>query len=262
MNTGEVFIPLKFEGSDASGIALGSISSKGARPYQEDSFGFSSIKKKDAAAHGFTAVVADGMGGLSDGGAVSKYIVSSLIELSMSCNADLPTDIFLQSALRQINYNVVSTDIKGGSTAVTVKCSRKGIYWCTVGDSRVYLLRYGMLTALNADSDHINTLLDDVISREMTFREVQDDPQKDSLEFYIGCGGTILFDANVRPLVPKKGDKLLLCSDGVYNAVTDSEMIGALDHSAAKAAEKLGVAVAAKGFVNQDNYTAVILEFK
>lgn len=261
MKKGEVYIPLKFEGSDASGITLGSISSKGARPYQEDSFGFSSIKKKDAAAHGFTAVVADGMGGLSDGAAVSKYIVSSLIELSMTSSAELPVDIFLQSALCQINYNVVSTGIKGGSTAVAVKCSKKGIYWCTVGDSRVYLSRYGMLTALNGDSDHIYTLLDDVISRKMTYRDVQEDEQKDSLEFYIGCGSKISFDANVRPLVPKKGDKLLLCSDGVYNAASDKEMLDALGCPASEAAEKLNAAIMTKGFVNQDNYTAVILEF-
>lgn len=262
MKSGEVYIPLRFEDGGASGIKIGSISSKGARPYQEDSFGFSSIKKKDAAAHGFTAVVADGMGGLSDGAAVSKYVVSSLIDLSMNCTSELPVDIFLQSTLRQINYNVVSTGIRGGSTAVAVKCVRSGIYWCTVGDSRLYLMRNGELTALSEDSDHISTLIDDVISRKISYRDVIDDPQKDSLEFYIGCGNTIFFDGNIRPLIPIKGDKLLLCSDGVYNAVTDGEMLDALSCPADKAAETLDSVIASKGYVNQDNYTAVVLEFK
>lgn len=261
MKNGEVYIPLRFREGGASGIRLGSISSRGARPYQEDSFGFSSIKKSDAAVHGFTAVVADGMGGLSDGGAVSKYVVSSLIELSMNCTPKLPADIFLQSALRQINCNVISTGVKGGSTAAAEKCCKDGVYWCASGDSRIYLMRSGSLTALNEDHDHISTLLDDVIGRKLAYRDVPDDPQKDSLEFYIGCGGTLAVDGNIRPLVPMKNDRLLLCSDGVYNAVSDGEIIEALSHPAAAAAEKLGSVIASKGYVNQDNYTAVILEF-
>lgn len=258
---GEVYIPLKFAGGSAVGITLGSISSRGARPYQEDSFGFSSIKKKDASAYGFTAVVADGMGGLSNGAVISKYTVSTLIELSMRCTPKLPADIFLQSALRQINYGVVSAKIKGGSTAAAVKCRKDGIYWCTVGDSRIYLMRSGRLTALNEDHDYISTLLDDVISRKLTYRDVLDDPQKDSLEFYIGCGEKLTVDGNVRPLIPMKNDKLLLCSDGIYNAASEDEMLDALSRPAAAAAEKLGNIIASKGYVNQDNYTAVILGF-
>lgn len=68
-------------------------------------------------------------------------------------------------------------------------------------------------------------------------------------------------DVNRIPLVPKCGDKLLICSDGVYNALTDEEMERALFHFAQDAANALADAILKKNYENQDNNTAVVLEF-
>ncbi len=252
---------MKFTCSEIKKIAFGSISNRGARNYQEDSFGFSSFEKKSVKKYGFSAVVADGMGGLSEGDRVSAYVVSSALELLKSRSPSVPVHVHLANSLKMINEGVLSSGIRGGSTAVVVTCLPEGIYWCTAGDSRVYLFREGCLTALNEDSDYMNGLIEQIISGEMTFEEADGDAKKDALAGYIGHKGGIVPDGNSKPFVPQTGDKLLVCTDGVYNALTAEELTEALVFEASEAAQVIENRVLAKGYSNQDNFTAVVLEF-
>lgn len=261
MSRSKLFVRMRFDCSDVRKIAFGSINDQGARNYQEDSFGFSSIEKESVRNYGFTAVVADGMGGLSGGDRVSAYVVSSMLDLQRNRDVDIPVHIQLSRSLRAINDSVLSSGIKGGSTAVAVMCLPSGIYWCTAGDSRVYLFRNRMITALNEDSDYMNDLMEQVISGDLTYEEAQDDPKKDALAQYVGYKGGISPDVNLKPLVPRKNDKLLLCSDGVYNALTAAELIESLTFDAHEAANVIENKILAKGYSNQDNFTAVVLEF-
>lgn len=261
MRSSKFFIPMKFAGSEVRKIAFGSISNQGARNYQEDSFGFSSFEKESVKKYGFTAVVADGMGGLSGGDRISAYVVSAMLELQKSRNASVPVHIHLAQSLRMINSNVLSSGIRGGSTAVVVMCLPGGVHWCTAGDSRAYLFRDGRLTALNEDSDYMNDLIEQVIAGEMTYEEAGEDTKKDALAQYVGYKGGITPDGNSKPFVPQKNDKLLLCSDGVYNALTAEELMESLSFEASEAAQIIENRVLAKGYSNQDNFTAVVLEF-
>lgn len=252
---------MKFADSDVKKIAFGCISDRGARNYQEDSFGFSSIRKADVEKYGFMAVVADGMGGLSGGDKVSAYVVSAMLEILSGSDPKVPRHILLSKALCQINGNVLMSGIPGGSTAVVTLCTPAGVYWCTAGDSRIYLFRDDVLTPLNEDSDYMNRLIEQVISGDMTFDEAGENSKKDALAQYIGCKNGISPDGNAKPLVPKNRDKLLLCSDGVYNALSAEELSAALAKNADEAAADILAGVQGKGYSNQDNFTAVVLEF-
>lgn len=255
------FIRMKFSGSDVKRIALGSVNNQGARSYQEDSFGFSSIDKAEVEKNGFTAIVADGMGGLSGGAQVSDYVVSSMLSMQMNRDPAAPIYMHLSRSLSAVNNGILQSGMTGGSTAVVVMCLPTGIYWCTVGDSRVYLFREGKLTVMNEDSDYMNRLIEKVISGELTFEEAGEDKKKDSLTQYMGHKGGIAPDVNAKPLVPKRNDKLLLCTDGVYNALTASELKEALSKPAEEAAALIESKVVSKGYSTQDNFTAIVLEF-
>ena len=261
MRRGDLFIKMKFNGSDVKKIALGSVNNQGARNYQEDSFGFSSIDKNDVAQYGFTAIVADGMGGLSGGAQVSSYVVSSMLDMQMNREPDVPVHLHLANSLRLVNNSILASGMTGGSTAVVVTCLPAGIHWCTVGDSRVYLFRDGGITVMNEDSDYMNQLIEQVISGELTYEEAGENRKKDSLAQYMGYKGTLTPDVNAKPLIPKRNDKLLLCTDGVYNALTIMELTDALSKPASEAAELIESTVVAKGYSTQDNFTAVVLEF-
>lgn len=257
----EFIIPLKIHNSAVEKITVGSISNKGARPYQEDSFGFSPVDKKSVSEYGFLSVLGDGMGGLSDGGFASDCFVTAMLEMHRSRNRSVPAHIHLKRSFREINERLIASGTQGGTTAAAVLCLSSGIYWCTLGDSRIYLFRNGIPTALNEDTDYLNRLLDDVIKGNLSLDQALSDPKRDSLEQYIGFKGDIFPDGNFRPLIPQKNDRLLLCSDGVYNALSGSELCKAMEYPPGEAAEKLEEAVLSKGFSDQDNFTAVILCF-
>ncbi len=261
MKRGDLSVRMKFADSDVKRIVLGCVSERGGRNYQEDSFGFSSVEKADIEKNGFTAVVADGMGGLSQGAQVSGYVVSAMLEMQRNRNAAVPAHVHLSRSLCAVNDNVVASGLNGGSTAVVIFCTAKGIHWCTAGDSRVYLFRDQALTVLNEDSDYLNRLMEQVISGDMTFDEAGKDAQKDSLAQYIGCRAGIHPEVNAKPLMPQRGDKLLLCTDGVYNALSGQELSEALAGSAGEAAEDLKSRICGKGYPDQDNFTAVVMEF-
>lgn len=252
-------VKLHILGSNVREISIGNAQNRGARDYQEDSFGYTPLNK--ASSEGFTAVVADGMGGLSAGDEVSAYTVSSIIGMGNRMVGAEPVHAKFLQIVSEINKQVVIGGSGGGCTVAAVFCRKDGVYWCSVGDSRIYILRNGMLFQLSEDGDHQNQLLDDVINETLDFEDMMQNEKKDSLAQYIGSENEPEPDVNIRPLVPQSGDKMLICSDGVYNALTIEEMSQALSAPAQNAADELMTLILNKNYSNQDNNTAVVLEF-
>lgn len=262
MKNHDFSVRIRFQGSDVSEIAIGSISGSGARAYQEDSFGFSSVEAVDVSKYGLTAVVADGMGGVHGGKVISAYTVSAVLERLKERDPSAPLSLYLSNLLKVINSDVHDERIAGGTTAAIVTCVPEGVFWATVGDSRVYLYRNRFLTMLNEDSDYFNRLLEEVIAGKRTYNDAFRDPKKDALAEYIGYKGKITPDGNLRPLIPVKDDRILICSDGVYNALETDELSEALSQPAMQSAAFMEQKIVAKNYSNQDNFTAVVLEFK
>lgn len=252
-------VSLRIFGSDVKEISIGNGQNRGARDYQEDSFGYTPLDKAES--EGFVAVVADGMGGLSAGDKVSNYAVSSILTMRTSIDGNMPVHMKFRQMISAINREVVLGGTGGGCTFAAVFCRSDGIYWCSVGDSRIYIKRNNGLYQLSEDGDYQNRLLDRVIAEELSFDDMLDDDKKDSLVQYIGSKTEPSPDVNIIPLIPRVGDRLLICSDGVYNALTDDEMVRALSYNAQDAANALMNAIIGKNYSNQDNNTAIVLEF-
>ena len=84
-------------------------------------------------------------------------------------------------------------------------------------------------------------------------------PKAAGLTSYLGMGRLKYVDMPDQPLAIRKGDKFILMSDGVYNALSQSELTACLAGTPEEAALELQQAIRAKNYSNQDNYTAVIL---
>lgn len=250
---------LSFPGCGVGGIAVGGIQHRGAREYQEDSYGFSEVTAGKPLQR-FTAVVADGMSGLSAGAFVSDYCVKKLLEADIGTE-NTPIHEQLTNAVRRISGEIAAGGSRGGSTLAAVVCVPQGVYFCSVGDSRIYLLRGGVLTQITEDGDYFSVLLERVISGGITFAQAYSDPDKDSLSQYMGSGAFLTPDRNIIPFAPRAGDRILICSDGVYNSMSGEEILQSLTLSAGAAVEDITGRILAKGYTNQDNFTAVVLEF-
>lgn len=252
-------VSLRIYNSDVREISIGNGQNRGARDYQEDSFGYTPLDKAET--EGFVAVVADGMGGLSAGDKVSAYAVSSILKMRTCIEGNMPVHVKFRQMISTINREVVLGGTGGGCTFAAVFCRSDGVYWCSVGDSRIYIMRNGMLYQLSEDGDYQNQLLDDVIAETLSFEDMIENEKKDSLVQYIGSSDEPKPDVNILPFIPRIGDRLLICSDGVYNALSDEEMAWALSGHAQDAANALMSAIIGKNYENQDNNTAIVLEF-
>lgn len=243
--------------SGAGRISCACMTHQGARDTQEDCSGISEIPENGTAER-FMAVIADGMGGLPAGAGTSRFAVRELLAADISGN--VPEQ--LCGAFRSISANIKASGSGGGTTLAAVLCLPEGVYFCSAGDSRIYLQRGGVLTQLTEDGDYFGELLDRVSAGTLTYAQAESDPEKASLPQYIGSGAYIQPDCSLIPFQPRAGDRLMLCTDGVYNALTEDELMQSLCLSARGSAEDILGRILARGYGNQDNFTAVALEFQ
>ncbi len=258
--SGVLTVAVSMPNAGISKIAVGNCQGRGSRPYQEDSFGFSPIDEKTVKERGFTAVVADGMGGLSESNLVSGMLVKYFTDTCFSAEAKVPLRNQFYDCIKKANTAAMGSG--GGSTIVAVYCCAKGVFWCSLGDSRMYLSRKGKLFRVTEDMDYERSLLVQVLDDEILFDEADENPKKAALIQYIGMSEEPMPECSVIPFLPCDGDRLLICSDGVYNALSENELVNALSSPAQQAADVILMSVTMKNYENQDNFTAIVLEFQ
>lgn len=241
-------------------IRIGKLHAQGKRKTQQDSF---FVSPEDmVATHGLLTVVADGMGGLADGDRVSQTAVSTMAESFYNMKGE-PT-LLLLALLEQANTAVnkllgPSGRNKSGSTIVAGLIKDNKFYYLSVGDSRICMFRKGALIQLNREHVFRNDLLVQTVNGEKSFHEAVSDKAGAGLTSFLGMGKLKYVDIPACPIQIRPGDRFILMSDGVYNALTDDELKACLRKHPEEAAKCIGEAIEEKGFTSQDNYTAVIL---
>lgn len=122
------------------------------------------------------------------------------------------------------------------------------------------MLRDGELYQLNREHVYRNELLVDAANGLESFESALTNPRASGLTSYLGMGRLRYVDMPARAVNIRPGDRFVLMSDGVYNALGDGELRSALAAPAQDAADEIGRRIAEKGYKGQDNYTAVIIE--
>ena len=234
----------------------------GKREDQQDSYVCT-----DPAAYGsqgVLAAVADGMGGLSNGAAVSEALVRTLEEgfrrSDPGCNS---ADLLLQLAIRA-NAQVAQLlrdKSRSGSTLVAAVIRGGVLHFFSVGDSRIYLYRGGGLIQLNREHVFQEELALRALNRELPLGRVRTDRQAHFLTSYFGIDRIPALDRNDEGIKLVSGDKLLLASDGVFGTLTAAQLEEALRKEPEEAASAIGAMIESAGAAYQDNNTAVILEY-
>lgn len=244
--------------SGAEAVTVEKLHDQGARPGQQDSFFVSPASEN----LGLLAIVADGMGGLSDGDKVSQAAVSAMAEGFYHAQGT-PEQVLLRLA-EQANAavnRVLGEDgsCRSGSTLTAGLIRDGAFHYLSVGDSRICLYRQGVLYQLNREHVYRNELYVRYVNGEETLEGAANHPKAAGLTSFLGMGQLKYIDLPAQPIAILPGDRFLLMSDGVYNALTAEELTAALEQGPGRSAQALDEAIRAKGYQNQDNYTAVIL---
>ncbi len=208
---------------------------------------------------GFFAIVADGMGGHNGGEVASGIVIdTSRLYLEEKPLAQLTPDDIIH-VLSLSNKNVWEKacrdkELKGmGSTATLVLIRDDEAIIGHVGDSRAYLFRNGQLEQLTKDHSYVQILIE---SGYITKEEALRHPHRNIITRAIGTENEVQPDVLTIDLLT--GDVLLLCSDGLNNAVTDETITEILKNGIPEAADKLIEASLAAG--GTDNISVVIAE--
>lgn len=235
----------------------------GAREDQQDSYGMTDINQYSQ--YGVMAVVADGMGGLANGKAVSSALVRTFVEgFGVVAAYAKCSDALLDLAIRaneQINRMLQGQE-RSGSTLVTALIKGGMLYFLTVGDSRLYLYRGGALLQLNREHIYQEELAVKAVNRQVSIQQVSGDRQSQSLTSYFGIGKIPCVDRNHEGIKLLPGDRLLLSSDGVFGTLSQEQMEQALSLPIQEAAQTLGNMVREAEKPYQDNNTGLILEYQ
>ena len=251
---------LEIAAEPVSEIRISKLHEQGARSSQQDSFAAS--PKELLPSKGVLAVVCDGMGGLQDGDKVSQAAVSAMLNGFLELQGD-PSRVLLAllaKANRAVNYLLgPAGQRRSGTTMVAGILKDSKFSYLSVGDSRICLYRAGQLIQLNREHVYGNDLVTDAVNDLTGFREVWTNPQQGALTSFLGMGELKYIDIPAQPVQVLAGDKLILMSDGVYNALTPEEMTAALALPSGEDTEALRAAIDAKHYEHQDNYTAVVL---
>lgn len=195
------------------------------RELNEDSFfieGFAEEKP-----FGF-CVLADGMGGHNAGEVASSMAVDIISrEILASEETDNNAEIarFLTAALDFANneiYNESVTDSSKagmGTTAVILYITGDIAYIANIGDSRAYILEDGSLRQLTVDHSVVQKLVE---SGSITAEDARVHPERNIITKALGTEPEENYDIFEIPIKP--GDRLLLCSDGLSDMLTDNEI--------------------------------------
>jgi PPM family protein phosphatase len=249
-------------------IRPGNAQWQGTRGEQQDAFSFVGFEDPALSAHGgVLAVLTDGMGGMSNGRQASRLACERMMTAYAEKGADEPIGRALERALAAANQAVYRLALEGegegqvGTTLVAAVVRGSELHWVGVGDSRLYHYRAedDSLTVCTTDHNYANQLLQRVAAGVLDPVEAAVDPDRQALTSFLGLEVIPEIDRNLHPVHLAPGDRLLLCSDGVYGVLPEADLALLLRQDAQAAAEALIGAVKVLGLPEQDNATVAIL---
>jgi len=214
-------------------------------------------------------LVSDGMGGHRGGELASKIVTEDLpvmIEVRLDkLKVGRPATIrslFKKAIIEQSKQlhleGISETGYKDmGATLVVALLRNHRAYIANLGDSRVYRFRNRRLRQLTKDHSVVSELLD---KGKIKPEEAENHEDQGVITHYVGMEDKAR--PNIRSFQLKKGDRLLLCTDGLTDAIDDKAIarILARENDCKAACQALVDAANAAG--GQDNITIVIVDWR
>jgi protein phosphatase len=171
---------------------------------------------------GLLFAIADGMGGYAHGAVASLMALDSFVNVLASQNGN-PIPKTLQRGVETANLQIYqkAQQLDAGRMGTTLTAAYvfgDMLYLAHVGDSRAYLIRDGRSICLTSDHTTVGEM---VRSKLISSDKIRTHAQRSVLTKSVG---TALFvQADIIQQKLKEGDRLILCSDGVWSVIEDEE---------------------------------------
>ncbi|MCW5255595.1 serine/threonine-protein phosphatase [Verminephrobacter aporrectodeae subsp. tuberculatae] len=237
-------------------FSVSQLSRRGGREKNEDRMGYCYTRESGL------FLVADGMGGHPDGEVAAQIAVQTISALFQSQAKPLLDDVpeFLASALFATHQQILSHAMGRGmndtprTTLVAAVLQAGSATWIHCGDSRLYIVRDGALLTRTRDHSYMEL-------RKTVPRYEFGNINRNVLFTCLGAPFTPIYDV-AGPMQLQSGDRMLLCSDGLWGALGDEDITrqlarGMVSHAVPELVE---MALQRAGS-NSDNVSVVALEW-
>lgn len=235
------------------------VSRKGGRKNNEDRMGYCYTRASAV------FVLADGMGGHPDGEVAAQMALQNVASLFQKEAKPELEDVntFLTNAVlaahRQIlRYGLEQAMLDSPRTTIVLAVVQGGtISWTHCGDSRLYLLRHGRV--LTRTRDH--SLTEQLLGKK-TASGGSELSNRNVLFTCLGSPTKPVFSIT-GPLTLQQGDRVMLCSDGLWSSVSEDDIVHDLCNKPVDVAVPDMVEKALRlGGVSSDNVTCVAMEWE
>ena len=232
------------------------VSRTGGRPKNEDRMGYCYTREASL------FMLADGMGGHPDGEMAAQIALQTMATLFGRHAKPHVQDerFFLHSGAMLAHHQIIRYANQHGladsprTTLVMAFVQHGYLHWVHCGDSRLYVLRDGKLLSRTRDHSYHEARGFSGLLRKRMNRNVLFTCLGSSVLPIIDAGG---------PLRLRKGDKVLLCSDGLWDSTPEGRLVTVLSAmSVAEAVPQLVQDALAKGGEHGDNVTALAFEWE
>ena len=237
-------------------LEISALSKPGGRDPNEDALGFWSE------AGVCLCVVADGAGGHGGGDVASKLAVHTILGRFRE-SPDCTQEAVLR-ALHEANEAIIArqragevvADMRATAVVLAIDAGRPSACWGHLGDSRLYLFRHGRVLLQTRDHSVVQRMVD---AGYLRLDQLRHAPERSRLFAALG------HEENFEPALGETafpieaGDAFMLCTDGFWEHVDESEMEQALAEvtSAEAWLQRMESQVVARGGKGQDNYSAL-----
>jgi serine/threonine protein phosphatase PrpC len=218
----------------------------------------SEVTTFDASEHAVVLAVSDGMGGADAGEVASALVVQSLRDAMMKAEGDWDeaTKTAVEKANRAVWDASKEPGKRGMGATVTAVCVHRSIaHIAEVGDSRAYLVRNGRIRQVTRDQSFVQYLVD---SGALKPEEAENYPMKNVVLQAMGQSPDV--QVALGRLELRRGDRLLLCSDGLSGMVSADDMRHAIERAKTLDEACSDLITLANERGGEDNITVVIAE--
>jgi serine/threonine protein phosphatase PrpC len=232
------------------------ISRKGGREKNEDRMGYCYTRESGL------FVLADGMGGHPEGEVAAQLALQTISALYQKEARPVVEDVteFLATSLTAAHNQIIRYASEKGmldtprTTLVAAVVQAGSATWVHCGDSRLYVVRDGELLTRTRDHSYLEQQAAGVIRMDRINRNI--------LFTCLGSPTKPVFDVT-GPIVLQQGDKILLCSDGLWGSLNDVDIVRHLStQSVSDAVPDLVEMALRNGGDHSDNVTVIAFEWE
>lgn len=232
------------------------ISRQGGRQRNEDRIGYAYTRESGL------FVLADGMGGHPEGAMAAQLALQTFSAYFQKAATPTLENVpeFLTSALMASHHQILRYAAEKGmldtprTTLVAAVMERHCMHWIHCGDSRLYIVRDGQLLTRTRDHSYIE--------QQAHLGQATEHINRNILFTCLGSPAKPIFDLS-SPLQLQQGDRVLLCSDGLWCTVKDDEIASELAaRPLDQAVPELVEMALRRGGPRCDNVTVLAMEWE